>query len=68
MNTIERVVSFLRKNQNVIISDDCLRSELKVSTPLDRMLDVLSPDHVKREIAVCGRCGAQKLSTMLFRT
>jgi hypothetical protein len=67
-NTAERVFGYLRKHQNVIVCDDCLQAELKVTQPINRMLDVLSTEYVKREIATCASCGERKLTTMMFRS
>lgn len=67
MNTAERIVSFLRKHQNMTICDDCLQAELGVSKPISRMLDVLNPEFVRREVSKCGRCGETKNSVALFK-
>lgn len=68
MNTAERVFSFLRKHQGQTFCDTCLQNELGISKPISRMLDVLSLDYVKREVAECGVCGERRLSVMQFRS
>lgn len=66
MNTIERVIHFLRKHQDEVICDDCLAAELRVRSPLGGMLDVLSSDYVKRGDAECMRCGHTRRASVMF--
>jgi hypothetical protein len=68
VNTAERVFGFLRKHQGQTYCDTCLQKELRISKPISTMLDVLSLEYVKREIAECGVCGEERLSVMRFRS
>jgi hypothetical protein len=60
MNTIERVLHFLRKRPDRPYCDECLAIELRVRHPLSRMLDVLSADYFRRGTVTCDRCGMKK--------
>lgn len=67
LNTIERVVQYLVRHQNLVICDDCFATELRVRGSLTRMLDVLNPEYVRRCIATCHLCGNSKMSVEQFR-
>ena len=67
MNTAERVVNYLTKHPNETICDACLQKELGASRPLNRMLDVMNPAHVSREVALCKKCGVTRPSVTLIR-
>jgi hypothetical protein len=70
MNTAERVVHFLRKQAGQYFCDDCIVQELRLSKPVARMTDQtgkgsnMRGSANRREVAICNRCGEQKLSTM----
>ena len=62
MNTAERVVHFLLKRRGQHFCDDCIVQELRLSKPVTRMTDYIgSVSNNRREVAVCSRCGDQKL-------
>jgi hypothetical protein len=66
MNTAERVVHFLRKRRGQYFCDDCIVHELGLSKPVTRMTDQIGRGlNNRREIAVCSRCGEQKLSIIV---
>ena len=70
MNTAERVVHFLRKRAGQYFCDDCIVQELRLSKPVTRMTDQIERGSNmrgsgnRREVAICSRCGEQKLSIM----
>lgn len=59
MNTIERVLHFLKKHLDQAYCDECLALELKVRGSLSRMLDVLSDDYFRRGNITCSRCAKE---------
>jgi hypothetical protein len=70
MNTAETVVHFLRKRSGEYFCDGCIERELRLAHPVNRITDQIGTGsnlrgaRNRREIAVCNRCGEQKLSTM----
>jgi hypothetical protein len=66
MNTAEQVVHFLRKRPGQYFCDDCIVQELRLSKPVTRMTDQIGRgSNNRREVAVCSRCGEQKLSIII---
>ena len=64
MNTIERVLHYLKRHPNTVICDDCLAKELRVRGSLNLMIDVLNREYFHRGVAQCQRCGESKMSVM----
>ena len=70
MNTAEKVVHFLRQRPGQYFCDDCIVAELRLSKPVTRITDQIGQgsnlrgSRNRREIAICARCGEEKLSTM----
>lgn len=60
MNTIERVLHFLKKHVDQAYCDECLALELRVRSSLSRMLDVLSDEYFRRGKLTCSQCGECK--------
>jgi hypothetical protein len=68
MNTAEKVVAFLRKNQGAFTCDGCIAEAVHVGAPVNRILDILNPIYIRRSVGVYFRCGAERLGAVQYKS